>query len=146
MGRWLVAFTEMSQLVQLRRKTKNQRNENPQTAKAEKEATYRNPTEQTGIKCRKLESMHCCQHFKSVCVVRVPDKLLQSCPVLCNSMDCSSPGSSVHGILQAKNTGVGCHALLQGIFPTQGWNLRPLCLLHWQTSSLSLAPSGKPHG
>ena len=33
----------------------------------------------------------------------------------------SSPGSSVRGILQ--NTGVGCHALLQGIFPTQGSNL-----------------------
>ena len=38
-------------------------------------------------------------------------------------MDCSPPGSSVHGILQAKNTGVGCHALLQRIFPTQGSNL-----------------------
>ena len=31
----------------------------------------------------------------------------------------------------AKNTGVGCHALLQGIFLTQGWNSRLLCLLHW---------------
>ena len=29
-----------------------------------------------------------------------------------------------------KNTGVGCHALLQGIFPTQGWNLDLLQLLH----------------
>ena len=29
-------------------------------------------------------------------------KLLQSCPTLCNSMDCSPPGSSVHGILQAR--------------------------------------------
>ena len=29
-------------------------------------------------------------------------------------MDCSLPGSSVHGIRQAKNTGVGCRALLQG--------------------------------
>ena len=45
-------------------------------------------------------------------------------------MDCSPPSSSVHEILQArilewagKNTGVGCHALLQGIFPTQGSNL-----------------------
>ena len=37
-------------------------------------------------------------------------------------MDCSLPGSSVHGILQAKNTGVDYHALLQGIFPTQVWN------------------------
>ena len=31
-----------------------------------------------------------------------------------------------------KNTGVHCHALLQGIFPTQGLNLHLLCLLHWQ--------------
>ena len=37
-------------------------------------------------------------------------------------MDCSPPGSSVHGDSRGKNTGVGCHALLQGIFLTQGWN------------------------
>ena len=37
-------------------------------------------------------------------------------------MDCSLPGSSVHGDSPGKNTGVGCHALLQGIFPTQGLN------------------------
>ena len=43
------------------------------------------------------------------------------CLTLCDPMDCSPPGSSVHGIPQArKNTGVGCHFLLQGIFPTQG--------------------------
>ena len=39
---------------------------------------------------------------------------------LCNPKDCSPPGSSVHGDPPGKNTGVGCHALLQGIFPTQG--------------------------
>ena len=48
----------------------------------------------------------------------------ESCPTLCDPTDCSLPDSSVHGILQAKNTGVGCHARLQGIFPTQGSNLR----------------------
>ena len=37
-------------------------------------------------------------------------------------MDCSPPGSSVHEDYPGKNTGVGCHALLQGIFPTQGSN------------------------
>ena len=47
-------------------------------------------------------------------------------------------GSSVHGILQAKR--VGCHALLQGIFPPQGSNLHLLCPLHWQAGSLPLAP------
>ena len=39
-----------------------------------------------------------------------------------------------------KDTGVGCHFLLQGIFPTQGWHSR---LLHWQVDSLPLAPPGK---
>ena len=39
-----------------------------------------------------------------------------------NTMDCSLPGSSVHGDSPGKNTGVGCHFLLQGIFPTQGLN------------------------
>ena len=36
-----------------------------------------------------------------------------------------------------KNTWVGCHALLQGIFPTRGWNLCLLCLLHWQAGSFT---------
>ena len=36
-----------------------------------------------------------------------------------------------------KNTGVGCHFLLQGIFPTQGMNLHLLHPLHWQGGSLS---------
>ena len=40
--------------------------------------------------------------------------------------------------------GVGCHALLQGIFPTQGLNVHLLCLLQWQVDSLPLAHPGKP--
>ena len=40
----------------------------------------------------------------------------------------------------------GCHALLQGIFPTQGSNLTLQCLLHWQASSLPLSHVGSPHG
>jgi hypothetical protein len=43
-----------------------------------------------------------------------------------------------------KNTGVGCHALLQRIFPTQRLNLYFLCFLCWQAGSLPLAPPGKP--
>ena len=65
------------------------------------------------------------------------------CPTLCDPMDNSPPGSSVHGVYPparllcpwdspGENTGVGCHALPQGIFPTQGSNLPLLCLLHWQ--------------
>ena len=49
--------------------------------------------------------------------------VIQSCPTLCDPMDYSLPGSSVHGIFQA----VDNHSLLQGIFPTQGSNLS---LLH----------------
>ena len=43
-----------------------------------------------------------------------------------------------------KNTGVGCRALLQGLFLTQGSNLRVLCLLHLQAGCLPLAPPGRP--
>ena len=46
--------------------------------------------------------------------------IAQSCLTLCTPMDCSPPGSCVHGDSPGKNTGAGCHALLQGIFPTQG--------------------------
>ena len=52
----------------------------------------------------------------------------QSCLICCNSMDLSPPGSSVHGFFPGKNTRVGCHCLLQGIFLTQGWNSH---ILHW---------------
>ena len=43
-----------------------------------------------------------------------------------------------------KNTGVGFHALLQGVFLTEGSNLCLLHLPHWQLGSLLLAPPGKP--
>ena len=59
-------------------------------------------------------------------------------------MDYSPPGSSVHGDSPGKDTGVGCHFLLQDMFSTEGSNLRLLCLLHWQAGSLLLAPPGKP--
>ena len=50
---------------------------------------------------------------------------LLTCSVVfdsCDPMDCNPPGSSVHGDSPGKNTGVDCHVLLQGIFPTQGSN------------------------
>ena len=46
----------------------------------------------------------------------------QSCLTLCDPMDCSPPGFSVQVDSPGKNTGVDCHALLQGIFPSQGSN------------------------
>ena len=75
---------------------------------------------------------------------RVHAKSLQLCPTLCNPMDYSPPGSSVHGDSPGKNTGVGCPALLQRILLTQGSNPCLLRLLHWQACSLPVAPPGKP--
>ena len=52
-------------------------------------------------------------------------KHVLSCSVVsdsCDPTDCSLPVSSVHRDSPGKNTAVGCHALLQGIFPTQGLN------------------------
>ena len=43
----------------------------------------------------------------------------KSCPALHDPMDCSLPGSSVHGVFIGKNTGMGCYFLLQRIFLTQ---------------------------
>ena len=90
---------------------------------------------------------------RGVCWVCVcPCTCAQSCSTLCNPLDGSLPGSTVHGGFPGKNTGAGCHFLLQGIFLTQGLNLGLLCLLHcrqilycWlqsQTVRLSLSPVG----
>ena len=68
----------------------------------------------------------------------------QSCLTLCNPMDCSLPVSSIHGDFPGKNTGVGCHALLQVIFLTQGLDPGLFCPLNWQVGS-SLAPPRKSH-
>ena len=51
-------------------------------------------------------------------------------------MDCNPPGSSAHGIFQARILEWVAHSLLQGIFPTQGSNSCLLRLLHWQADSL----------
>ena len=71
-------------------------------------------------------------------------KLLQSCPTLCNPMDSSPlPRLLCPWDSPGKNTGVGCHALLQGIGPIQGLNPCLLHPLHWQAGSLPPAPPGK---
>ena len=56
-------------------------------------------------------------------------------------MDCSPTVSSVHEDSPGKNTGVGCHALLQGIFPTQGSNLG---LPHCRQIVYCLSHEGSP--
>ena len=60
---------------------------------------------------------------------------------LCNPIDCSPPGSSVHGDSPGKNTGGSCHALLQGIFPTQGQNPGRL---HYKQILYHLSHQGSP--
>ena len=61
----------------------------------------------------------------------------QSCPILCDPMGCSPPGST--GNSQGKNTGVGCHPLLQGLFITQGSNTG---LMHYQQILYHLSHQG----
>ena len=65
----------------------------------------------------------------------------QSCLTLCNPMNCSLPGSSVHGDSPGKNTGVGCHALLPGDHPNLAIKPRFPAL---QVDSLPSEPPGKP--
>ena len=65
----------------------------------------------------------------------------QPCLTLYDPTDCSPPGSSAQGVFPSKNTGVGCHFLLQETFPTQRWNLCLLHLQHWQVDSLPWAKS-----
>ena len=70
------------------------------------------------------------QYLVYICTVLC--LVAQLCLSLCDPMDCSPPGTSVLGDSPGKYTGVGCHALLQGIFPTQ------------QADSLPSEPPGKP--
>ena len=66
----------------------------------------------------------------------------QLCPTLCDPMDYSLVGSSVHGDSSGKNTGEGCYALLEGIFPTQGSNIG---LPHCRQMLYHLSHQGSPH-
>ena len=77
--------------------------------------------------------LHACKHVCSIVSNSLWPHGLQPARLLCLW---DFPG---------KNTGVGCHALLQGIFPTQGSHLPLWRLLLWQAGSLPLAPLAKPH-
>ena len=78
---------------------------------------------------------------------RTPTKI-KPCYVLSRVLLCdpmvTPPGSSIHGDSPGKNTGVGCHFLLQGTFLTQGLNPHLLLLLCWQAGSLPLTPPMPP--
>ena len=65
----------------------------------------------------------------------------QSCLTLCNPMDYSPPGSSLQGDSVGRNIGVGCHALLQGIFQSQRLNPG---LPHYKQILYPLSHQGTP--
>ena len=69
-------------------------------------------------------------------------EVIQLCLTLCDPMDYSLSGSSVHGIFPGKSAGVDCHFLLQGIFPTQESNLD---LSHCRQTPYRLSHQGRNH-
>ena len=77
-----------------------------------------------------------------VCVCVCTQEHSQLCLSLCCSMDCSPPGSSVHGIFQARIPELVAMPSSKRIFPAQRaqifLNLHLLCLLHWPVDSLPL--------
>ena len=80
--------------------------------------------------------------FKSICAC-MHVKSLQSCPTLCDPMDGSPPGSSVHGIFQARGLEwVACPS--PGNLPTQGSNSHLPVSPASQEDSLCTEPPGKP--
>ena len=72
-----------------------------------------------------------------------PVSCSQLCPTLCDLLDCSPPGFSVHGIFSGKNTGVGCHSLLQGNLPHPGIEPISPASPALKVDSLPTEPSGK---
>ena len=69
----------------------------------------------------------------------------QLCLTLCDPVDPSLPGFSVHGIFSDKNTGVVCYFLFQEIFPTQGSTLHLPVSPALAGRFFTTDPSGKPH-
>ena len=81
--------------------------------------------------------------FFYIYVLCLRAKSLQSCPTLCDPMECSSPGPLVHGILQARILERVAIPFSRGSSPPRDRTC-VLHLLHWQVGSLPLAPPGKP--
>ena len=65
----------------------------------------------------------------------------QSCPTLCDPMDCIPPGSSVHGILQARMLEWAPVSSSRGSSWPRGWTRLSCSLLHWPADSLPAEPS-----
>ena len=72
-------------------------------------------------------------------------KLLQSCPTVCDPIDGSLPGLAVPGDSPGKNTGVGCHFLLQNMNVKSESEVAQSCLTLSDTMDYSL-PGSSVHG
>ena len=81
---------------------------------------------------------------QEVLVCSVCACLLQLCPTHCNTTDCSPPGSCSWDA-PGKNTGVGCHFLLQGIFLTHRSNPGLSCFLHLAGGCFTTGATWKAH-
>ena len=93
---------------------------------------------------RILTNAHIQVTYPPVEMINDDAKSLQSCPTLCDFMDCSPPGFSVHGILQARMLEWVAISFSRGSsYPRDGTCIS--YLLHWQAGSLPLAPTGKTH-
>ena len=82
-----------------------------------------------------------CTSLEELCFGRVKVKVKSLSPTLCDPMDCSLPGSSVHGIFQAIFLEWIAISFSRGIFPTQGSNLG---LLHCRQTLYHLSHQGNP--
>ena len=87
----------------------------------------------------KLLLFWCYFYYDSQCVCAY--SVAQSCPTLCNPMDCSPPGSFVHGISRQEYWS-GLSFLPLRIFLTQVWNWYLSCFMNWQMDSLALCHLG----
>ena len=92
---------------------------------------YPSTDEWMKMRCKYVWHIHTNTHTY-MCLVA------QSCPTLCDPMDCSLPGSSVNGDSPSKNTAVGC----PGDLPNPGIEARSPAL---EADSLPSEPTGKPH-
>ena len=92
------------------------------------EVTQQQQQPNQSIRLSRTRIVNCFVHYCTPALRNMPSTrvlclVAQSYLTVCDPMECSPPGSSsVHEDSPGNNTGVGCHALLQGIFPTLGSN------------------------
>ena len=104
-------------------------------------------TQKIGSQSRRPQPPSCCLALCFMLPWTVLSLVAQSCLTLCDPTDCTPPDSSVHWNSPGKKTGVGWHALLQRIFPTQESNPRlPHCrwILYHLRHQESRSPGHSP--